>query len=90
MRFEPSWSLASPETAPLNGGNGNDFLSGGAATDTINGTTPATTGARARRLQQAERGEGADFIVGSSGADTAYGDAGLDPATIAVERVIPR
>ena len=65
------------------GGDGNDTIVGGAGIDTLNGGFD-------NDVLEADDDEADAQIHGGPGTDTAYIDAGVDPATIAVETVIPR
>ena len=67
----------------LAGGDGNDTIVGGAGVDTLNGGFD-------NDVLEADDDEADAQIHGGPGTDTAYIDAGVDPATIAVETVIPR
>jgi trimeric autotransporter adhesin len=67
----------------LTGSDGNDTIVGGAGVDTL-------TGGFDNDVIEADDDEADAQIHGGPGSDTAYVDAGLDPATIAVETVIPR
>jgi Ca2+-binding RTX toxin-like protein len=65
----------------LSGGDGNDSISGGPGADDMLGGNHDDT-------LDAFDGEADVQIHGGQGVDTAYVDAGLDPATIAVESVV--
>ncbi len=67
----------------LAGGDGNDAIVGGPGVDTLNGGFD-------NDVLEADDDEADAQIHGGPGTDTAYVDAGVDPATIAVETVIPR
>jgi Ca2+-binding RTX toxin-like protein len=67
----------------LTGSDGNDTIVGGAGVDTL-------TGGFDNDVLEADDDEPDAQIHGGPGTDTAYVDAGVDPATIAVETVIPR
>jgi Ca2+-binding RTX toxin-like protein len=76
----------------LNGGGGNDTLNGSDGNDTIGGGAGVDilTGGFDNDVLEADDDTADTQIHGGPGTDTAYVDAGLDPATIAVETVIPR
>ena len=65
----------------MSGGDGNDGIVGGSGADELIGGFGDDT------LDAADD-EADTQIHGGGGADTAYVDMGLDPATIAVETVI--
>jgi Ca2+-binding RTX toxin-like protein len=67
----------------VTGSDGDDTIVGGSGADTLNGGFGAD-------VIEADDDEADLLIHGGPGADIAYVDAGLDPATIAVETVIPR
>jgi trimeric autotransporter adhesin len=67
----------------VTGSDGDDTIVGGPGADTLNGGFGAD-------VIEADDDEADMLIHGGPGADIAYVDAGLDPATIAVETVIPR
>jgi Ca2+-binding RTX toxin-like protein len=67
----------------LVGSDGNDTIVGGAGADSMNGGF-------GNDVLEADDDEADAQIHGGPGADTAYVDAGVDPATIAVETVVPR
>jgi Ca2+-binding RTX toxin-like protein len=84
----------------LNGGNGNDVIGGG-GNDILKGSDGNDTvvgGAGADMLSggfdddviEADDDEADVQIHGGPGTDTPYYDAGVDPATIALENLIPR
>jgi len=74
----------------LDGGSGDDSLSGSDGNDTLVGGSGSDTllGGFDADVLQAGDDEADAQIHGGPGADTAYVDVGLDPATIAVETVI--
>ena len=76
----------------INGGAGNDTLTGSDGSDTIVGGPgiDILTGGFDNDVLEADDDQADTQIHGGPGADTAYVDAGVDPATIAVETVIPR
>jgi len=76
----------------ISGGGGNDTLTGSDGNDAIVGGAgvDALTGGFDNDVIEADDDEADAQIHGGPGADTAYVDAGVDPATIAVETVIPR
>ena len=76
----------------ISGGGGNDSIAGGDGNDTIVGGAGVDTlnGGNNNDVLEADDDEADAQIHGGAGADTAYIDAGVDPATIAVETVIPR
>jgi Ca2+-binding RTX toxin-like protein len=76
----------------ISGGGGNDTLTGSDGNDTIVGGAgvDTLTGGFDNDILEADDDEPDAQIHGGPGTDTAYVDAGLDPATIAVESVIPR
>ena len=67
-----------PGNDSITGGEGNDNLVGGAGADTFNGGAGDDT-------LHADDGEADTQLHGGANVDTAYYDAALDPATIAVE-----
>jgi Ca2+-binding RTX toxin-like protein len=67
----------------LAGSDGNDTIVGGAGVDSLLGGFDAD-------VLEADDDEADAQIHGGPGTDTAYVDAGVDPATIAVETVVPR
>lgn len=84
----------------LEGGNGNDVLSGAGGNDVLkagDGDDQLTGGAGADQLiastgndtMRADDDEADTTINGGPGTDTAYYDAGLDPAPLATENKIP-
>lgn len=85
----------------MNGSGGNDEMTGGGGGDSLTGSDGADTivgGAGADSMLggigddviEADDDEADTQIHGGSGVDTAYVDAGIDPATVAVETVVPR
>ena len=76
----------------ISGGGGNDTLTGSDGNDTIVGGAgiDTLTGGFGDDVLEADDDEADTQIHGGPGTDTAYVDAGVDPATIAVETVIPR
>ena len=76
----------------ITGGAGNDTLAGSDGNDTIVGGAGADSmlGGFDSDVIEADDDEADTQIHGGPGADTAYVDHGLDPATIAVETVVPR
>ncbi len=76
----------------INGGGGNDNLNGSDGNDTIVGGAgiDILTGGFDSDVIEADDDEADAQIHGGPGTDTAYVDGGVDPATIAVETVIPR
>jgi Ca2+-binding RTX toxin-like protein len=76
----------------MTGGAGNDALTGSDGGDTIVGGAGADSmlGGFDNDVIEAYDDEADTQIHGGAGADTAYVDAGVDPATIAVETAIPR
>ena len=71
---------AGPGADTLGGGGGADSIDGGAGIDTMNGSEGDDT-------FYAQDDEADATISGGSGTDTAYIDAGVDPAPITVEHV---
>jgi hypothetical protein len=67
----------------MTGSDGNDTIVGGPGIDML-------TGGFDNDIIEADDDAADTQIHGGPGADTAYVDAGVDPATIAVETVIPR
>lgn len=67
---------ATPTT--LNGTDGADSLTGGAANDTMNGMAGADTLYGGNGADVIHGNDGADYLRGDDGADTIYGDAGND------------
>ena len=76
----------------ISGGGGNDTLTGSDGNDTIVGGAgvDTLTGGFDNDVIEADDDQADAQIHGGPGSDTAYVDAGVDPATIAVETVIPR
>jgi Ca2+-binding RTX toxin-like protein len=76
----------------LSGGGGNDSIAGGDGNDSIvgGGGVDTLNGGFDNDVLEADDDEADAQIHGGPGTDTAYVDAGVDPATIAVETVIPR
>ncbi|HXV33383.1 MAG TPA: calcium-binding protein, partial [Gaiellaceae bacterium] len=85
----------------ISGYAGNDQIDGGAGDDTITGSdgddsivggagADAMSGGFGNDVLEADDDEADVQIHGGPGSDTAYYDAGVDPATIAVENPIPR
>ncbi len=74
----------------MSGGGGIDRLSGGEGADTITGGPGADEllGGSENDTLDANDNEPDTQIHGGAGTDTAFVDAGIDPATIAVENVV--
>lgn len=64
--------------ATLNGGDGNDILTGGIGNDVINGGNGNDTLDGGAGKDQISGGAGADTITGGAGADTIHGNDGND------------